>query len=51
MPEEPPADTPLGARTIRLIGAVDQFGEPGRADHKAWRKACSIRMGPAAPIC
>ncbi len=38
MPEEPPADTPLGARTIRLIGTLDEFGVPGRAGHKVWAK-------------
>ena len=38
MPEEPPADTPLGARTIRLIGTLDEFGVPGLAGHKVWAK-------------
>ncbi len=38
MPEEPPADTPLGARTIRLIGTLDEFGVPARAGHKVWAK-------------
>ena len=38
MPEEPPADTPLGARTIRLIGTLEEFGVPGRAAHKVWAK-------------
>lgn len=38
MPEEPPADTPLGARTIRLIGTLDEFGVPGRTGHKVWAK-------------
>ena len=38
MPEEPPADTPLGARTIRLIGTLEEFGVPGRAGHKVWAK-------------
>ena len=38
MPEEPPADAPLGARTIRLIGTLDEFGVPARAGHKVWAK-------------
>ena len=38
MPEEPPVDAPLGARTIRLIGTLDEFGVPGRAGHKVWAK-------------
>lgn len=38
MPEEPPADTPLGARAIRLIGTLDEFGVPARAGHKVWAK-------------
>ena len=38
MPEEPPADTPLGGRTIRLIGTLDEFGVPARAGHKVWAK-------------
>ena len=38
MPEEPPADTPLGARTIRLVGTLEEFGVPGRAGHKVWAK-------------
>lgn len=38
MPEEPPADTPLGARTIRLIGTLDEFGVAARAGHKVWAK-------------
>ena len=38
MPEEPPADTPLGARTIRLIGTLEEFGVPGRTGHKVWAK-------------
>ena len=38
MPEEPPADTPLGARTIRLIGTLDEFGVSDRTGHKVWAK-------------
>ena len=38
MPEEPPADTPLGARTLRLVGTLDEFGVPGLAGHKVWAK-------------
>lgn len=38
MPEEPPADTPLGGRTIRLIGTLDEFGVPTRNGHKVWAK-------------
>ena len=38
MPEQPSADTPLGARTIRLIGTLEEFGVPGRAGHKVWAK-------------
>ena len=38
MPEEPPADTPLGAQTLRLIGTLDEFGVPGLAGHKVWAK-------------
>ena len=38
MPEEPPADAPLGATTIRLIGTLDEFGVPARTGHKVWAK-------------
>ena len=38
MPEEPPAETPLGAGTIRLIGTLDEFGVPARTGHKVWAK-------------
>ena len=38
MPEEPPADTPLGARTIRLVGTLEEFGVPARAGYKVWAK-------------
>ena len=38
MPEEPPADAPLGERTLRLIGTLEEFGVPGRAGHKVWAK-------------
>ena len=38
MPEEPPADAPLGDRTIRLIGTLEEFGVPGRTGHKVWAK-------------
>ena len=38
MPEEPPSDAPLGARTIRLIGTLDEFGVPARTGHKVWAK-------------
>ena len=38
MPEEPPADAPLGERTIRLIGTLEEFGVPGLAGHKVWAK-------------
>ena len=38
MPEEPPADATLGARTIRLIGTLDEFGVPARTGHKVWAK-------------
>ena len=45
MPEEPPAAAPLGARTIRLIGTLDEFGVPGRTGHKVWAKGL---LNPAA---
>lgn len=38
MPDEPPADAPLGGRTIRLIGTLEEFGVPGRTGHKVWAK-------------
>ena len=38
MPEQPPADTPLGARAIRLIGTLDEFGVGDRVGHKVWAK-------------
>ena len=38
MPEQPPADTPLGSRTIRLIGTLDEFDVGRRAGHKVWAK-------------
>ncbi len=36
--DEPPADAPLGARTIRLIGTLDEFGVDDRVGHKVWAK-------------
>ena len=45
MPEEPPADTPLGAQTLRLVGTLDEFGVPDRAGHKVWAKGL---LNPAA---
>ncbi len=38
MPEQPPDDTPLGARTIRLIGTLEEFGVDDRTGHKVWAK-------------
>ena len=38
LPPEPPADTPLGPRTIRLIGTLEEFGVAGRAGRKVWVK-------------
>ena len=38
MPAQPPADAPLGARTLRLAGTLDDFGVPARAGHKVWAK-------------
>lgn len=38
LPSEPPADTPLGSRTIRLVGTLDEFGVGDRAAHKVWAK-------------
>ena len=38
MPEEPQADAPLGARTLRLIGTLDEFGVADRTGHKVWAK-------------
>ena len=38
MPEEPPADAPLGARTIRLVGTLEEFGVSARAGYKVWAK-------------
>lgn len=36
LPPQPPADTPLGSRTIRLVGTLDEFGVGRRAGHKVW---------------
>ena len=47
MPEEPAADTPLGGRTIRLIGTLDEFGVPGRTGHKVWAKGLLNPAGAA----
>lgn len=38
MPPQPPADTPLGELTIRLIGTLDEFGVARRTGHKVWAK-------------
>lgn len=38
LPPQPPADTPLGSRTIRLVGTLDEFGVGDRAGHKVWAK-------------
>ena len=45
MPEEPSAGAPLGARTIRLIGTLEEFGVPARTGHKVWAKGL---LNPAA---
>ena len=47
MPEEPPADTALGGRTIRLIGTLDEFGVPARTGHKVWAKGLLNPAGAA----
>lgn len=36
LPAPPPADTPLGSLTIRLVGTLDEFGVGRRAGHKVW---------------
>ncbi len=38
LPEQPAANTPLGARTLRLIGTLDEFGVADRVGHKVWAK-------------
>lgn len=37
-PDEPPADAPLGAATLRLVGTLDEFGVAGHTGHKVWAK-------------
>ena len=48
LPPEPPADTPLGPRTIRLIGTLDEFGVAGRTGRKVWAKGL-LNPAPAGP--
>lgn len=48
LPPEPPADTPFGPRTIRLIGTLDEFGVAGRTGRKVWAKGL-LNPAPAGP--
>ena len=38
VPDQPPADTPLGTRTIRMVGTLDEFGVATHEGHKVWAK-------------
>ena len=44
MPAKPPADTPLGLRSIRPIGMLDDLGVPDASATRRGRRACSTRM-------
>ena len=38
LPEQPPADAPLGVLTIRMVGTLDEFGVATHEGHKVWAK-------------
>ena len=38
LPEQPPADAPLGMQTIRMVGTLDEFGVAKHDGHKVWAK-------------
>ena len=46
LPEQPPADAPLGVLTIRMVGTLDEFGVATHEGHKVWAKGL---LNPAEP--
>lgn len=46
LPEQPPADAPLGMLTIRLVGTLDEFGVGKHDGHKVWAKGL---LNPGEP--
>ena len=46
LPEQPPADAPLGMLTIRMVGTLDEFGVAAHEGHKVWAKGL---LNPGEP--
>ena len=46
LPEQPPADAPLGLLTIRMVGTLDEFGVATHEGHKVWAKGL---LNPGEP--
>ena len=46
LPEQPPADVPLGMLTIRMVGTLDEFGVVKHDGHKVWAKGL---LNPGEP--
>ncbi len=46
LPEQPPADAPLGMLTIRMVGTLDEFGVATHEGHKVWAKGL---LNPGEP--
>ena len=46
LPEQPPADAPLGSLTIKMVGTLDEFGVATHEGHKVWAKGL---LNPGEP--
>ena len=46
LPEQPPANAPLGMLTIRMVGTLDEFGVAAHEGHKVWAKGL---LNPGEP--
>ena len=46
LPEQPPADAPLGMLTIRMVGTLDEFGVAAHEGHRVWAKGL---LNPGEP--
>ena len=46
LPEQPPADAPLGLETIKMVGTLDEFGVATHEGHKVWAKGL---LNPGEP--
>jgi len=46
-PVQLPADAPLGMRTIRMVGTLDEFGVAKHEGHTVWAKGL---LNPGEPV-